>query len=522
MKISIFQKKAQITIFILIGLILLIIFGFLFYLVNIRSQSESIINIEKITSDVLKPEVIEKYTTLCLDDALEQGLILIGKHGGYINVSENYLEFNDEKVHYSILAGSLAEQYNLPPIKTPFRDSIVKSLKGYIEKNTKECTNFSALEKIPELSNYEISDGTPEAEIRFAPEEVIVILTYPVNFTYPNAKPVKKFVRFVSKADVRFEKIYNAVEQLVEKEVYDPYFDIIEDKEESNNFLRISSDANIEKISIPEQASSLFIITDDASNIDNNPFVFRFARKNRLPILEAPEELIFDEDDYGDPQKVLLNITDPDEDELTLSVSSTNINWENLGWTFTSSLYSLTPYLDDIGSHTVTLTLTDPAGQKETQIIDIIVCASNNTNGTLCLEKCGASPNCNKKEVDLLLNCTFNEYLFDECNSSCQFVQSNTCGCDANNNCINHAPYSVVQNGFGWCYGNIGCENLCQNKPLSNINTFNKIGEGDKCGCISGYPCFPYPYDESIAEPRGEYYTTPYYCNQEDCIPRQN
>ncbi|MBD3355206.1 hypothetical protein GF361_04440, partial [Candidatus Woesearchaeota archaeon] len=263
------SKKAQITVFILIGLIILIIFGFLFYLVNLKERSESEINIEKFTSEVLKPKILEQYTTLCLDEALEQGLILIGKQGGYINFSDDdYLLFNQDKINYAIIPGPVSRQYNLPPIRSSFTKNIAGELKEYIEKETKKCTDFSALQQIPELSSYKISDGTPDAEIRFAENEVIVFLTYPVNFTYPDAKPIKRLVRFVSKENVRFERIYRAVADLVEKDIYDPGFNIIEDSEDSNDFLRISQDAKLNKIDVPQKASSLFVVTDFGSDLN--------------------------------------------------------------------------------------------------------------------------------------------------------------------------------------------------------------------------------------------------------------
>ncbi len=499
------SKKAQITVFILIGLIILLIFGFLFYLVNLKERSESEINIEKFTSEVLKPKILEQYTTLCLDEALEQGLILIGKQGGYINFSDDdYLLFNQNKINYAILPGPVSRQYNLPPIRSSFTKNIAGELKKYIEEETKKCTDFSALEQIPELSSYKISEGNPEAEVRFAENEVIVFLTYPINFTYPDANPIKKLVRFVSKEDVRFERIYRAVADLVEKDIYNATFNIIHDKENSNDFLRISQDAELNKIDVPSKASYLFVITDYGSNIDNNPYIFQFARRNRPPILEAPEELIFEEEDYQTPYSFSLDLVDPDEEEPSLSFSSTNPGWDSI--TYPTNSFTITE--SDIGSHTITITAEDLSGQKETKIVNVIVCASDNTNGTLCMEKCGASPNCSKRPIGLLPDCTFNEYLFDECDSSCQFVQSNTCGCNAHFLCINKTPYSLIQNNLGWCYGNNGCENLCT-QPIADQNTNNIIGERDNCGCIEGLRCFPFPYNKSI---KG-------YCNSDnECI----
>jgi len=84
-----FKKRGQLTLFIILGIVLLFIFGFLLYARGLAEKKDIEKEITKTPSDYLQPERLNKYVSTCLDDVTKQGLLLIGLQGGNIFESQN-------------------------------------------------------------------------------------------------------------------------------------------------------------------------------------------------------------------------------------------------------------------------------------------------------------------------------------------------------------------------------------------------------------------------------------------------
>ncbi|MBU1623123.1 MAG: hypothetical protein KKH52_00160 [Nanoarchaeota archaeon] len=74
-------KKGQVTIFIIVGLIILMVFLFLIAFSNKLKKSELQQEQEQIVTGIIKKEALRLYVEDCLKDELEEGLILLGKQG---------------------------------------------------------------------------------------------------------------------------------------------------------------------------------------------------------------------------------------------------------------------------------------------------------------------------------------------------------------------------------------------------------------------------------------------------------
>ncbi len=75
------NKQAQVTVFIILGLLLLFVFLFTIKLAGDVKKSDLEAEKEKVVSKTFKKEALRIYVEDCLNDALEQGLILLGKQG---------------------------------------------------------------------------------------------------------------------------------------------------------------------------------------------------------------------------------------------------------------------------------------------------------------------------------------------------------------------------------------------------------------------------------------------------------
>ena len=102
-------KRGQITIFILLGLVILLIFGFIFYTTSYQKETRQKTTTEKTILDSFKSTVVTERTTICLENSLQRGLNLLGRQGGYIykdqpggTTTPETIEYNEVKIPYLI------------------------------------------------------------------------------------------------------------------------------------------------------------------------------------------------------------------------------------------------------------------------------------------------------------------------------------------------------------------------------------------------------------------------------------
>lgn len=98
------DKRGQLTVFIIIGIIILVA-GALFYFVEERT---SVFNPDVIIPGEAAP--VKEYLDQCIQNTAEKGLIIIGQQGGYIDIPEriqrnpssylSYDPFNIIKIPY--------------------------------------------------------------------------------------------------------------------------------------------------------------------------------------------------------------------------------------------------------------------------------------------------------------------------------------------------------------------------------------------------------------------------------------
>ena len=89
------KKKAQITMFIILGIIIVALFGFVYYIY--RQSAER--NIEAQARQVysrISEQAFSYYVETCLNQVLEQGLETIGKQGGYFYETQSGFLFSED------------------------------------------------------------------------------------------------------------------------------------------------------------------------------------------------------------------------------------------------------------------------------------------------------------------------------------------------------------------------------------------------------------------------------------------
>lgn len=353
------NKKSQITLFIILGLILLLIIGFLFYLTTYVVKKQT--GTETTETQKIKTELqpIVNYVTQCLDQTTKEGLVLLGKQGGYLYASlvglqedfETYLEgyvfinypsADPQQVLYGITPLRPGFVMNGPPpiiyysdvpnypwqyfpytdyptmsVKTfggffgenrlPFIDMIETQLEAYIKNNITDCVDWSIFEE----QGYEITEKNLNANLEIAKEDLVVRLVYPLTIKSKVTGDTTTIEDFFVREKVRLKKIHDAVNSLVENDIRNIDFDIEWDG-------TLISGLSVQVIRDFYDEDDIIIVEDANSLINGVPYKFIFARRNRGPALEEITSAV----NSGDCNSLLAH--DPDEDSLNFDCSITD------------------------------------------------------------------------------------------------------------------------------------------------------------------------------------------------------
>ena len=231
------MKKAQITIYILLGIVIL--FGVTLVLF-IRSQVA--VSPEKEKTQQLPEEFlpVQTYVESCISSILANGLKRIGETGGYIDLdkygvtsnqydatSDNAFRFNPYDPNTAISYWWYFKSQNSCAngcscdSKKPSLDNIQAQLNDYIASEFPSClNNFEAFKK----QNIDItSAGNPNVQVTIGESDVSAYVEYPLKLkTQGSEIDAKKF--YVS-IPLKFKRIYNFAQAITDTEAKNPYIE---------------------------------------------------------------------------------------------------------------------------------------------------------------------------------------------------------------------------------------------------------------------------------------------------------
>ena len=202
------RKEGQITLFIILGLVVIAIFGILVYYRNISLEQLDVIK-EKKSS--IQEEAITNYVESCLKEVSDEAVWRIGYFGGYTGYDENY-------VYYEEFNGDIFHGYRVPYYLDSYR-SVFPSLEGvksnlfdFIVLKLDGCLNFNEFEEM----GYTIEKPNSEEilnRIRINLESVDVKIVYPL--TIKKGSSVVKIENFRIEVPLRFGVLYEGAVTLV-------------------------------------------------------------------------------------------------------------------------------------------------------------------------------------------------------------------------------------------------------------------------------------------------------------------
>jgi len=183
-------NKAQISIFVVISVILVIVGVFLFF----NNKFDFFVS----TETKLRGEVSD-VVNLCLEKNTKKAVFLLGFQGGHIDIKNNVKNFG---VNNFLDIGLKIPNWDTTKGNIPTINSMQNELELFVSKNANDCI-IDNLKQLEEIIDIDIRDNL-SVKAKINPENVIVEASIPISF---NEKNVKEDVYTVNDFLVREDNV---------------------------------------------------------------------------------------------------------------------------------------------------------------------------------------------------------------------------------------------------------------------------------------------------------------------------
>lgn len=246
------NRIAQITLFIILGLLLFFIVGIGFYFVgNIKGEKAEEIS-KKVQQINLEAQPIKSYIDTCLKGSSITGAYRLGLQGGYYILPMEFLDTGYVTLPYYYFKGK-----NLIPSK----ELIERELAGHINNELGNCIDFS----IFKVQGFNISNKNPKAKVSISNDKTLINLNFPLVIKKEGL--TQELQDFSYELPIRLGHIHDISKDLVDKIVKEPYYIDI-------TFL-LSQDLDVSTIHF-DQCNDIYAIIDNNSK---NSYLYLFAVK---------------------------------------------------------------------------------------------------------------------------------------------------------------------------------------------------------------------------------------------------
>ncbi|MBR9700064.1 hypothetical protein GOV09_06410 [Candidatus Woesearchaeota archaeon] len=203
-------KKAQVSVFIILGLIVLFsVVLFLYF------KSTFMITEPDVLTEKLHP--VQRFVESCAEQSLDDALSIISQQGGFIDIP-TAIDLNPSRYVNPDGLGIIKMPFWFYKGKrySPSIDSVQQEIKEYVEEHTHECINGFLVFK-EEYTIVELDDMTVDAFLNR--DDVTVVLDYPIRVSYKANNSHALLEDFRAKRDVRLRKIIETGNKLLDVEL---------------------------------------------------------------------------------------------------------------------------------------------------------------------------------------------------------------------------------------------------------------------------------------------------------------
>ena len=248
-------KRGQVTVFIIVGILILLVVGAVFILKPLLITGE--IKAAKAQQENLLGATVQNYIQSCLEKTGKEALIFIGQQGGYYKLPS---------LHNTVLLQPYYFYEDESHLLS--KEELENQLSLYIDNELSFCIrNFVVFEE----QGYDIQQEEVGTTTELGKEKVIFNVKFPV--VVQKGEISKTIATFTTEVSSRLGTIYGLTEKFISKQAEDPNSICLSCITE----LSIENDVRIEMVPIDDLMA--FRIVDEKNLINGQPYEFKFLNK---------------------------------------------------------------------------------------------------------------------------------------------------------------------------------------------------------------------------------------------------
>jgi len=248
------EKRGQVTLFIILGIFILVAAGTAFYYKG-EFLKDRLLSVTKAAVFPENVQLLKDELSSCYLVTAQEGLVLLGRQGGYIFPPEGSLETGANVISYA---------YD-KKARVPSLQAMAGELQEYMDLMLPLCPNFDA------YSNLNVEEGAPRTSVSITEDKVKFMTRYAVsmmsgNDTFRISEP------YTATMDVKLSKLQDATEKIAMKVAQKP------DTIDPEYLLTLGLPVDI----IPyDRDTAVYLLQDPQSKlpIGGEPFIYMFATR---------------------------------------------------------------------------------------------------------------------------------------------------------------------------------------------------------------------------------------------------
>lgn len=267
------QKRGQVSVFIIIGIVVLVVIGALFYL---RGEGAGPIVEEPVSIDTSS---LKSFVSSCAKQTAQEAVVYTAMRGGLYKGTTSIVP--SSPMNYHIYNGIAIPYYFYEGEERQMgKEDIKSTLEKYMNGQLKECTGgFQSFKE----QGYDIEEEDVESEAAITEEKVMFTINYPVTIKADDAR--EKAEEFSAEANARFPLMLRAVDDYIDAQKQKPGAFRV------GSLMEISSDRDLTFEAIDRgDGTAVISFIDDDLMIQGNPFIYTFAVKYDWSDMETSPE----------------------------------------------------------------------------------------------------------------------------------------------------------------------------------------------------------------------------------------
>ncbi|PIN85883.1 hypothetical protein COV19_07370 [Candidatus Woesearchaeota archaeon CG10_big_fil_rev_8_21_14_0_10_44_13] len=204
------EKRGQITLFIIIGILIVALAGVFIY---IRSEKITIEEPEVIPAELFP---VKEYVESCEKITLTKAVLLMGQQGGYLYVPES-IRYDPTSFIAPTERSEIIVPYWYHDGKTiaPTIKGMEEQISRYVNEHIGDCLrNFTAMKE-----QFDIREtGNITSKTTIGVNEVIITTKYPLNVGVRGTKELTRIATFSTSIPIKLRKMYELAADIMEAE----------------------------------------------------------------------------------------------------------------------------------------------------------------------------------------------------------------------------------------------------------------------------------------------------------------